>query len=112
MCQLILSLIIEISYLLTIRYKTRFVHADHFIKDRDKEPNETSEIELLLSESCQQSLPVQDSNTVSDDICQPKVSAADVKSKPSFDQGTEGMSSPVVLRRLSRIRKPVDRLNL
>ena len=109
MCQLILSLIIEISYLLTMRYKTRFVHADHLIKDRDKLPNE---IELLLSESCQQSLPVQDSNTVSDDICQPKVSAADVKSKPSFDQGTEGMSSLVVLRRLSRIRKPVDRLNL
>ena len=112
MCQQILSLIVEISYLLTTRYKTKFVHADHLIKDRDKEPNETSEIELLLSESCQQSLPIQDSNTVSDDICQPKVSAADVKSKPSFDQRTEGMQSPVVLRRLSRIRKPVDQLNL
>ena len=62
MCQLILSLIVEISYLLTTRSKTRFVHADHLIKDRDKEPNETSEIELLLSESCQQSPPVQDSN--------------------------------------------------
>ena len=84
------------------------MHADHLIKDRDKEPNATSEIELLLSESCQQSPPVQDSNTVSDDICQPKVSAADVKSKPNFNQRAEGMSSPVVLRRSSRIRKPVD----
>ena len=37
MCQLILSLIVEISYLLTTRSKTRFVHADHLIKDRDKE---------------------------------------------------------------------------
>ena len=48
MCQLIFSLIVEISYLLTTRYETRFVHADHLMKDRDKEPNETSEIELLL----------------------------------------------------------------
>ena len=107
MCQLILWLIVEISYLLTTRCKTRFGLADHLIKDRDKEPNETSEIELLLSESCQQSPLVQDSNTVSNDICQPKVSAADVKSRPNLDQGAEGMSSPVVLRRSSRIRKSV-----
>ena len=39
-------------------HKTRFLHADHLIMDQDKEPNETSEIKLLLPESCQQSPPV------------------------------------------------------
>ena len=101
-----------INYLVTTGYKTRFVHADHLIRAQNKEPTEASEVELLLPESCQQSPPVLDSDAVSDDICQPNVSAADVNFEPGFDQGAEGTSSPVVLRRSSRIKKPVDRLNL
>ena len=100
------------NYLVKTGYRTRFVHADHLIRAQDKEPNETSEVELLLPESYQQSPPVLGNYTVSDDICQPNVSAANVKSEPSFDHGAESMSSPVVLRRSSRIKKPVDRLNL
>ena len=78
------------NYLVKTGYKTRFVHADHLIRAYDKEPNETSEVELLL-ESYQQSPLVLASDTVCDDICQPNVSAADVKSEPSFDQGAEGI---------------------
>ena len=65
--------------------KTRFVHPDHLTRAQDKESNETSEIELLLPESCPQSSTVQGSDTVSDHVCQANVSAADVKSEPSFD---------------------------
>ena len=55
-------------YLVKTGYKTRYVHADHLIRAHDKGPNEASEIEISVSELCDQSVPVLDTKLVSDDV--------------------------------------------
>ena len=59
------------TYLVKTGHKTRYVHADHLIRAHDKGPNEASEIEISVSELCDQSVPVLDTELVSNDVSQP-----------------------------------------
>ena len=92
------------TYLVKTGHKTRYVHADHLIRAHDKGPNEASEIKISVPELCDQSVPVLDTELVSIDVSQP----TNEESEPSPCKE----SSPVILRRSLRNRKPVDRLNL
>ena len=92
------------TYLVKTGHKTRYVHANHLIRAHDKGPNEASEIKISVPELCDQSVPVLDTELVSNDVSQ----ATNEESEPSPCKE----SSPVILRRLLRNRKPVDRLNL
>ena len=85
-------------------HKTRYVHVDHLIRAHDKGPNEASEIDISVSELCEQSVPVLDTELVSNTVSQP----TNEESEPSPCKE----SSPVILRRSMRHRKPVDRPNL
>ena len=92
-------------YLVKTGYKTRYVHAGHLIRAHDKRPNEACEIEISVAQLCdQQSVPVLDTELVSNDVSQP----TNEESEPSPCKE----SSPVILRRSLRNRKPIDRLNL
>ena len=73
-----------------IGHKTRYVHADHLIRAHDKGPNEVSEIEISVPELCDQSVPVLDTELVSNDVSQP----TNEESEPSPCKE----SSPVILR--------------
>lgn len=92
------------TYLVKTGHKTRYVHADRLIRAHDKGPNEASEIEISVSESCDQSVPVLDTELISNDASQP--TNEELEPSPCKE------SSPVILRRSLRNRKPVDRLNL
>ena len=92
------------TYLVKTGHKTRYVHADHLIRAHDKGPNEASEIEISVSELCDQSVPVLDTELVSNDVSQP----TNEESEPSPCKE----SLPVILRRSLRNRKLIDRLNL
>ena len=83
----------------TYLVKTRCFRADH-----DKGPNEASEIEILVPELCDQSVPVPDTESVSNDVLQ----STNKESEPTPCKE----SSPVILRRSLRNRKQVDRLNV
>ena len=88
------------TYLVKTGHNTRYVHADHLIRAHDKGPNEASEIEISVPELCDQSVPVLDTELVSNDVLQP----TNEESEPSPCKE----SSPVILRRSLRNRKPVD----
>ena len=93
------------TYLVKTGYKTRYVHAGHLIRAHDKRPNEACEIEISVAQLCdQQIVPVLDTELVSNDVSQP----TNEESEPSPCKE----SSPVILRRSLRNRKPVDQLNL
>ena len=59
------------TYLVKTGHKTRYVHADHLIRAHDKGPNEGSEIEISVFELCDQSVPILDTELVSNDVSQP-----------------------------------------
>ena len=59
------------TYLVKTGHKTRYVHADRLIRAHDKGPNEGSEIEISVFELCDQSVPVLDTELVSNDVSQP-----------------------------------------
>ena len=59
------------TYLVKTGHKTRYVHADHFIRAHDKGPNESSEIEISVPELCDQSVLLLDTELVSNDVPQP-----------------------------------------
>ena len=92
------------TYLVKTGHKTRYVHANHLIRAHDKGQNEASEIKISVPELCDKSIPVLDTELVSNDVSQ----ATNEESEPSPCKE----SSPVILRRSLRNRKPVDRLNL
>jgi len=100
------------TYLVRTRHKTRYVHADHLIRAYDKVPNETSKVDICVPELCEQSSLIEDVSPVSNSVPQPPVIVTDEKVEPSLNQEIVNTSSPVVLRRSQRIRKPVDRLTL
>ena len=91
-------------YLVKTGYKTRYVNAGHLIRAHDKGPNKASEIEILVSELCDQSVPVLDTELVSNDVSHPTNEESELSPCKQ--------SSPVILRQLLRNRKPVDRLSL
>ena len=82
------------------------------IRAHDKVPNETSELDISVHESCEQSSAVLDVSPVSNSVPQLPVSVSDEEVEPNLNQENVSMPTPVVLRRTERIRKPVDRLNL
>ena len=92
------------TYLVNTGHKTRYVHADHLISAHDNGPNEATKIKISVPESYDQSVPVLETELVSNDVSQP----TNEESEPSPCKE----SSPVILRRSLRNRKPVDRLNL
>ena len=100
------------TYLVRTGHKTRYVHADHLIRAYDKVPNETSKVDICVPELCEQSSLIEDVSPVSNSVPQPPVIVTDEKVEPSLNQESVNTSSPVVLRRSQRIRKPVDRLTL
>ena len=100
------------TYLVRTGHKTRYVHADHLIRTYDKVPNETSKVDICVPELCEQSSLIEDVSPVSNSVPQPPVIVTDEKVEPSLNQESVNTSSPVVLRRSQRIRKPVDRLTL
>ena len=59
------------TYSVKTGHETRYVHADHLIRAHDKGPNEASEIEISVPELCDQSVPVLDTELVSNDVSQP-----------------------------------------
>ena len=75
-------------------------------------PNETSKVDICVPELCEQSSLIEDVSPVSNSVPQPPVIVTDEKVEPSLNQESVNTSSPVVLRRSQRIRKPVDRLTL
>ena len=92
------------NYLVKTGHKTRYVHTDHLIRAHDKGPNKASGIKISVPELRDQPVPVLDTELVSNDVSQP----TNEESEPSPCKE----SSPVILRRSLRNRKPVDRLNL
>ena len=59
------------TYLVKTGHDSRYVHADHLIRAHDKGPNEGSEIEISVFKLCDQSVPVLDTELVSNDVSQP-----------------------------------------
>ena len=100
------------TYLVRTGHKTRYVHADHLIRAYDKVPNETSKVDICVPELCEQSSLIEDVSPFSNSVPQPPVIVTDEKVEPSLNKESVNTSSPVVLRRSQRIRKPVDRLTL
>ena len=82
------------------------------IRAYDKVPNETSKVDICVPELCEQSSLTEDVSPVSNSEPQPPVIVTDEKVEPSLNQESVNTSSPVVLRRSQRIRKPVDQLTL
>ena len=60
----ILGRVVKVSgprtYLVKTGHKARYVYGDHLIRAHDKGPNEASESEISVSELCDQSVPVLD----------------------------------------------------
>jgi len=111
----ILGIVVKVcgprTYLVRTGHKTRYVHADHLIREYDKVPFYISEVDICVPELCEQSSPIEDVSLVSNSVPQPPVIVTDKKVEPSLNQESVD-TSPVVLRRSQRIRKPVDRLTL
>ena len=57
----------------------RYVHVDHLIRAHDKGPNRVGEIEISVPELRDQSVPVLDTELVSNDVSQ----STNEKSEPS-----------------------------
>ena len=102
------------AYLVKTGHKTRYVHVDHLIKAHDKVPNEIEELDIPIPELCEQSNLGLDYRQDSTSVPQPPVNLSDEDSEPnsSVNEGHVNTSSPVVLRRSERVRKPVVRLSL
>ena len=65
------------TYLVRTGHKTRFVHADHLIRPHDKLPEETSEVDVPVSELCDQSTPVIETSSVLNSSPQQSVGLTD-----------------------------------
>ena len=86
------------TYLVKTGHKTRYVHADHLIKAYDKMPDETSEVDICVPESCEQSSTVLGASPVSNSVPQLPVSVSDEEVEPSLSQENVTRPTPVVLR--------------
>jgi hypothetical protein len=97
------------TYVVRTGHKTRYVHTDHMIKAHDEVPDDISEPEIGVPESCEQD-GIHD-NSFTDRHVQPPISVSDQDVKPTVTPDSLSMPSPV-LRRSQRVRKPVVKLNL
>ena len=75
-------------------------------------PDETSEVDICVPESCEHCSTVLGASPVSSSVLQLPVSVSDEEVGPSLSQENVSRPTAVVLRRSERIRKRIDRLNL
>ena len=87
------------TYVVKTGHKIRYVHAENLIKGYDKMPDETSDVDICVPESFEQSSTVFGASPVSNSVPQLPVSVSDEEVDPSLSEGNISRPTPVVLRR-------------
>lgn len=99
------------TYIVRTGHKTRYVHTDHLIQAHDDVPDDVSEPDVTVPESCEQVGTASEASIPSDGVSQPVASISDHNVTHVEPQESSGTQTPV-LRRSQRIRKPVDKLDI